>query len=54
MAQHPKKIDYLVQRRHQGLTHAELGQEFGVSRQHVGRLLEKHASKANEPEKETY
>jgi DNA-binding transcriptional regulator LsrR (DeoR family) len=37
--QHPKRIKHMAQRRDQGLTHKELGQEFGISRQHVGRLL---------------
>lgn len=39
MAQHPKRIDYMAKRQEQGLKHHELGEEFGMSRQHVGRLL---------------
>lgn len=37
--QHANKLKHMAQRRDQGLTHRELGQEFGISRQHVGRLL---------------
>lgn len=37
--QHPKKIEFMQQRREHGLTHNEIGKEFGLSRRHVGRLL---------------
>lgn len=52
MAQHPKRIDHMARRRGQGLTHKELGEEFGVSRQHVGRLLRKNSDKDNCEENE--
>ena len=41
---HPmNKISFMQQRRSQGLKHHEIGAEFGMSRQHVGRLLAQHA-----------
>ena len=37
---HPmKKLKFMQQRREHGLTHNEIGKEFGMSRQHAGRLL---------------
>lgn len=39
MAQHPKRLERLHQRRKQGLTHRELASEFDLSRPHIGRLL---------------
>ena len=48
MAQHEKRIDHMAKRRAQGLTHKELGEEYGVSRQHVGRLLRKNSTKTEE------
>lgn len=41
MAQHPKRVDHIARRVANGLTHKEAGEEFGMSRQHVGRLLRK-------------
>lgn len=43
MAQHQKRVDHMQRRRDQGLTHAELGKEYGMSRQHAGRLLKQRA-----------
>lgn len=37
--QHPKRVNHMRQRHEQGLTHNEIGKEFGLSRQHIGRLL---------------
>jgi len=45
MAQHPKKVDQMLRRRTQGLTHRELGEEFGMSHTHAGRLLRANKEK---------
>lgn len=46
MSQHPKRIEHLADRvEKQGLTHREAGAEYGMSRQHVGRLLRQRAKK---------
>lgn len=36
---HKKKVEHMARRRAHGMTHKELGEEFGVSRQQAGRLL---------------
>lgn len=50
MAQHPGRIKHIEKRRAQGMTHKELGEEFNMSRQHVGRLLRSKAEECNEKE----
>lgn len=45
MAQHPKRIEHLERRVKSGLTHEEAGAEYGMSRQHVGRLLKQKRQK---------
>lgn len=42
MTQNKKRIDHMQKRRAQGLTHKELGEEYGMSRVHAGRLLRKN------------
>lgn len=49
MAQHEKRLKHMADRLAQGLTHRELGEEYGVSRQHIGRLL-KNKSKNKDKE----
>lgn len=53
MTQNPKRIEHMARRREQGLTHKELGDEYGVSRQHVGRILRKNSKKDDSCEEET-
>lgn len=45
MTQDPRRIEHMARRRAAGLSHKELGQEFEISRQHAGRLLNRKASK---------
>jgi response regulator of citrate/malate metabolism len=40
MAKHPKMIARMKQRREQGLTYRELGNENGISHTHAKRLLD--------------
>lgn len=45
MAQHQQRIKHMAQRRASGLKHKEIAEEFGMSRQNVGRILQKNSEK---------
>jgi YesN/AraC family two-component response regulator len=50
MSQHGKRIKHMAKRRASGMTFKELGEEFDLSPQHVGRLVRGHLGKNPMPD----
>jgi len=48
----PKKIEHIKERRDQGLTYRELGDEFGLSHTHIRRVLKKREKDEEDRNKE--
>jgi hypothetical protein len=51
--QHDKRVSHMAKRRASGMTFRELGEEFDLSPQHVGRLVRGHLNKNPMPDEYT-